>query len=62
MTQDESQVSVGVLLALDQVLEFLGHVELFWDFESRLKEECKKKWRSRDLGPLLDIFWFFGNM
>jgi hypothetical protein len=26
VTRDESQVSVGGLLALDQVLEILGHV------------------------------------
>jgi hypothetical protein len=44
------------LLSLDQVWEFLGHVDLFWDFESMSKEEHKTKQRSRDLGPFLG-FW-----
>jgi hypothetical protein len=33
VTRDESQVSVGGLLALDQVLENLGQVDHFWDFD-----------------------------
>jgi hypothetical protein len=56
---DESQVSVGGLLAL---WEFLGHVDLFWDFDSLSKEEHKTKWRSWDVDPLLDPFLVFGNM
>jgi hypothetical protein len=49
-------VIVGALLSLDHVLEFLGHVDLFWDFDSLSKEEHKSKRRSRDLGPFLG-FW-----
>jgi hypothetical protein len=37
--------------------EFLGHVDLFWDFDSLSKEEHKLKQRSQDLGPL---FGFLG--
>jgi hypothetical protein len=50
-------VSVAGVLALDQVLEILVQVNLFWDFnrlskaEYKSKVECKSKQRSRDLGP-----------
>jgi hypothetical protein len=47
------------MLSLDQVWEFLGHVDLFWDFDSLSKEECKSKQRSRDLDPLLGPFLGF---
>ena len=47
---------------LTKFWEFLGHVDLFWNFDSLSKEERKTKRRSWDLGPLLDPFWVFGNM
>jgi hypothetical protein len=47
---------------LTKFWEILGHVDLFWDFDILAKEECKTKWRSWDLGPLLGPFFVFGNM
>jgi hypothetical protein len=40
--------------------EILGHVDLFWDFNSLSKEEKKTKWRSRDIDPFLGPFWDMG--
>jgi hypothetical protein len=53
---------LGAYWPLNKFWEFLGHFELFWDFDNLLKEERKMKWISRDLGPLLYPFWVFGNM
>jgi hypothetical protein len=53
---------LGACWPLTKFWEILGHIDLFWDFDSLSKEERKMKWRSRDLGPLLDPFWVFGNM
>jgi hypothetical protein len=44
---------------LTKFWEFLGHVDLFWDFDSLSKEERKTKRRSRDLDPLLVLFLGF---
>jgi hypothetical protein len=60
VTRDESQVSVGGLLALHQVLRDLVKFDLLWDFDSLLKEERKMKQRSRDLNPFLGPFWDLG--
>jgi hypothetical protein len=59
VTWDESHVIFGGLTTcfpLTKFWEFLGHVDLFWDFDSLLKEERKLKWRSRVLDPFLG-FW-----
>jgi hypothetical protein len=53
---------LGACWPLTKFWEILGHSDLFWDFDSLSKEEHKMKWRSKDLGPLLDPFWVFGNM
>ena len=53
-------MSVGGLLALDQILRDLVKFDLFWDFESLSKEECKMKKISWDLGPFLGPFWDLG--
>jgi hypothetical protein len=45
-------VSVGGYWPLTKFWEFIGHVDLFWNFEILSKEEHKMKQRSRDLGPL----------
>jgi hypothetical protein len=58
VTWDESQVSVGGLLALDQVLENLGRVEHFWDFD-RLVEDGVPG-RSGDHGISLLFAGFLG--
>jgi hypothetical protein len=39
--------------------EFLGHVDLFWDFDSLSKEERKSKRRSQDLDCILGPFLGF---
>jgi hypothetical protein len=52
----------GACWPLTKFWEFLGHVDLFWDFDSLSKEERKTKRRSWDLGPLLGPFWVFGIM
>jgi hypothetical protein len=62
VTRDESQVSVGGLLALDQVLRDLVKFDLFSDFDSLSKEERKMKWRSWISTPFLGPFWVFGIM
>jgi hypothetical protein len=62
VTRDESQVSVGGLLALDQVLRDLVKFDLFQDFDSLSKEERKTKQRSQISGPFLGPFWVFGIM
>jgi hypothetical protein len=62
VTRDESQVSVGGLLALDQVLRDLVKFDLFWDFDSLSKEERKTKQRSHGSRPLFGSFLGFGNM
>jgi hypothetical protein len=49
-------VSVGGLLALDQVLRILGHFGPFWEFDRLSKVKNKTKWRSRDLDPFLGNF------
>jgi hypothetical protein len=59
VTRDESQVSVGGLLALDQVLRTLGHFLPFWDFDRLSKAERKSKRRSWDIEPFLGIFGFW---
>jgi hypothetical protein len=41
---------------LTKFWEFLGHDDLFWNFNSLSKEEKKMKRRSRDLEPCLG-FW-----
>jgi hypothetical protein len=41
---------------LTKFWEFLGHVDLFWNFDSLSKEERKTKRRSQDLDPLLGLF------
>jgi len=46
---------------LSKFWEFLGHVDLFWDFDNLSKEEQKSKRRSRDLDPLLGLFLGFGE-
>jgi hypothetical protein len=56
VTRDESQVSVGGLLALDQVLRILGHFLPFYDSEKLLKVEHKMKRRSWDLVPFWALF------
>jgi hypothetical protein len=59
VTQDESRVSVGGLLALDQVLENLGHVLTnFGTSTGWLKMKHKSKWISWDLTPFSGIFRF----
>jgi hypothetical protein len=55
-------VSVGGLLALDQVLRDLDKFDLFWDFDGLLKEERKMKKILRDLDPFFGSFLGFGNM
>jgi hypothetical protein len=62
--------SIGMVLVqeddecwpLTNFWEILGHIDLFWDFNSLSKEERKTKQRSRDIGPLLGPFWVFGIM
>jgi hypothetical protein len=44
---------------LTKFWEFLGHVDLVWDFDNLSKEERKTKRRSQDLGPLLGLFLGF---
>jgi hypothetical protein len=44
---------LGACWTLTKFWEFLGDVDLFWDFEKLSKEERKMKRRSWDLGPLL---------
>jgi hypothetical protein len=53
-------VSVGGLVALDQVLRDLVKFDLFWDFNSLSKEERKMKQILRDLSPFLGTFWDLG--
>jgi hypothetical protein len=50
---------LGACWPLTKFWEFLGHVDLFWDFDNLSKEEHKSKRRSRDLGPLLGPFLGF---
>ena len=50
---------LGACWALTKFSKFLGHVDLFWDFESLSKEERKMKQISWDLGPLLGPFLDF---
>jgi hypothetical protein len=62
VTQDESQVSVGGILALNQVLRDLVKFDLFSNFDILSKEERRKKWRSQDLGPIFGSFlgfWYY---
>jgi hypothetical protein len=49
-------VSVGGLLALDQVLRDLVKFDLFWDFDSLSKMEHKTKQISLDLDPFWVLF------
>jgi hypothetical protein len=51
---------LGACWPLTKFWEILGHVDLFWDFDSLSKEERKTKRRSRDLGPFLGPFWVLG--
>jgi hypothetical protein len=53
---------LGACCPLTKFLEFLGHVDLFWDFENLSKEERKTKQRSWDFSPLLGPFWVFWIM
>jgi hypothetical protein len=54
-------VSVGGLLALDQVLgDPWSKFDLFWDFDNLSKMKRKMKQRSWDLGPFLGPFWDMG--
>jgi hypothetical protein len=48
---------LGACWPLTKFWEFLGHDDLFWNFDSLSKEERKTKRRSRDLDPL---FGFLG--
>jgi hypothetical protein len=50
---------LGACWPLTKFWEFLGHVDLFWDFDSLSKEERKSKRRSWDLSPLLGPFLGF---
>jgi hypothetical protein len=50
---------LGTCWPLTKSWEFLGHVDLFWDFDILSKEERKSKRRSRDLGPFLGPFLGF---
>jgi hypothetical protein len=50
---------LGACWPLTKFWKFLGHVDLFWDFDSLSKEERKTKQRSRDLGPPLGPFLGF---
>jgi hypothetical protein len=60
VTRDESQVSVGGLLALDQFFRVLGHIRpIFGDFDRLSKEEHKTKKISQYLDPFLGIFGFW---
>jgi hypothetical protein len=47
---------------LTKFWEILGHVNLFWDFDSLSKDDQNTKWKSRDLNPFLGPFWVFGIM
>jgi hypothetical protein len=49
----------GTCRPLTKFWDFLGHVDLFWEFDNLTKEECKTKWISWDLSPLLDPFLGF---
>jgi hypothetical protein len=60
VTRDESQVSVGGLLALDQVLKDPWSSLTILDFDSLSKAERKTKQRSRDLDLFLGPFWDLG--
>jgi hypothetical protein len=52
---------LGACCPLTKFWEFIGHDDLFWNFDSLSKEECKMKQRSRDLGPLFEpLFGFLG--
>jgi hypothetical protein len=55
-------VSVGGLLALDQVLRDLVKFDLFSEFDILSKEDLKMKQRSRISTPFLGPFWVFGIM
>jgi hypothetical protein len=57
VTRDESQVHVGGLLALDQVLGDSCLCGPILEFYSLSKEECKGKQISQISGP---FFWFLG--
>jgi hypothetical protein len=57
-----SDSMVGPCWPLTKLWEFLGHVDLFWDFDSLSKKKREKNWRSRDLGPILGPFWVFRIM
>ena len=50
----------GFFWPLTKFWEILGHVDLFWHFESLSKTECKMKQRLLDLGPFLGLFWDMG--
>ena len=58
----EEEESKYLCWTLTKFWEFLGHVDLFWDFDCPSKEERKLKWRSWDLSPLWAPFWVFWNM
>ena len=44
---------LGACWPLTKFWEILGHVDLFWDFDSLSKEERKMKKISGDLDPFL---------
>ena len=46
---------LGACWPLTKFWEFLGHDDLFWNFDNLLKEERKMKWRSQDLSPLFEL-------
>jgi hypothetical protein len=60
VTRDESQVSVGGLLALDQVLGDSWSSLTILDFDNLSKVEHKTKQRSWDLDPFLGPFRVLG--
>jgi hypothetical protein len=62
VTRDESQVSVGGLLALDQVLRDLVKFDLFWDFDSLSKTGAQDEAEIAGSRPLFGSFLGFGNM
>jgi hypothetical protein len=60
VTQEKSQVSVGGLLSLDQVLR--KHLVIFdhiWNFDFLSKMEHNAKWRLWKLDPFLGSFLGF---
>jgi hypothetical protein len=46
----------GACWPLTKFWEILGHVDLFWDFDSLSKMEHEMKQRLKDLSPFLGPF------